>query len=142
MNRHVLILTVVAVCTAGCGGPGYKIAPVSGRVTLDGKPLADAAVQFYPEAVPGSTESPGPTSIGHTDGDGRYTLVLVQDTETNGAVVGKHKVFINLTPKMDPNDKRPRHYGQLPMRYNRRTELVREVPAEGGEQNFELTSKP
>ena len=131
----------VAVWAAGCGGPTYKVAPVSGRVTLDGKPLANATVQFYPLAEPGAGE-PGPTSIGHTDESGRYTLALSDGKSTPGALVGKHKVIITLTPKENPADTRPKHYVQLPARYNRNSELQREVPPQGAEINFELRSKP
>jgi hypothetical protein len=141
MDRRSLVLTVVAAWVAGCGGPGYRIAPVSGRVTLDGKPLAQATVQFYPVG-PQSNVSPGPPSSGVTDDDGRFTLVLSDGTAKKGAVVGKHKVIVLLTPKQDPADTRPRHYVQLPAKYNRRTELEREVPAQGAEPTFELTSKP
>src|SRR5438045_3919382 len=100
MNRRSLVLAAVAVWTAGCG-QSYKTAPVSGRVTLDGKPLANATVQFYPVAAPGT--DPGPTSLGHTDEDGRYTLSFVDSAATKGALVGKHKVFITNSPKVDPN---------------------------------------
>jgi len=138
MTRRSLIVIVAAASIAGCG-QAYKIAPVSGRITLDGKPLANATVQFYPVAPPGT--DPGPTSIGHTNEDGRYSLALI-DGGTLGAMVGKHKVFITVNPKPDPNDKRPRHYVQVPMRYNRKSELERDVPPGGAECDFELTSKP
>ena len=114
---------------------------MSGRVTLDGKPLANAAVQFYPFPAPGSNET-GPTSVGHTDENGRYTLALADGTSTAGAVVGKHKVFINVVPKVDPNDTKPHHYVQLPAKYNRKTTLEKEVPAGGLDSaDFELTTK-
>lgn len=141
MDRRALAFVVVTAGAVGCGGPGYKLAAVSGRVTLDGKALADATVQFYPFPPPGSIEA-GPTSIGHTDENGRYTLALGDGTAAKGAVVGKHKVFINLTPKEDPADARPKHYFPLPARYNRKTELEREVPAGGTDAaDFALTTK-
>ena len=42
--RFLVALTVLA--SAGCGVGSYKISTVSGRVTLDGKPLANASVTF------------------------------------------------------------------------------------------------
>ena len=140
MDRRSLTFAAVALWAVGCNS-GYKIAPVSGRVTLDGKPLANAAVQFYPFPPPGSIEA-GPTSVGHTDENGHYALALADGTATPGAVVGKHKVFINVIPKVDPNDTRPRHYVQLPAKYNRKTTLEKEVPVGGLDSaDFELTTK-
>jgi hypothetical protein len=141
MDRRALVLAVVVVWAAGCDPRSYKTAAVSGRVTLDGKPLANATIQFYPLAGPDLTE-PGPTSVGHTDESGRYTLTLSNGKSTAGAVVGKHKVIIILTPKDNPADPRPKYHVQLPARYNRNTELQRDVPAEGAEHIFDLRSKP
>lgn len=62
---------VVVVCCGGlvgCG-PGYKVAPVSGKVTVKGKPLAEAVVQFIPES--GTKGSGG---VGQSDADGHYAL--------------------------------------------------------------------
>src|SRR5688572_22396068 len=107
MVRRLSLLAAVAVLSAGCSSEPYKTAPVSGRVTLNGQPLASAAVLFQPVATEGNN-NPGPGSYGVTDADGRYTLVLV-GKETKGAVVAKHKVRIaahDETPS-DPYDDRP-----------------------------------
>ena len=82
------LLTFSLVTFLGCGGK-YKMAPVTGTITVDGNPLADATVSFTPQAV--GTESPA--STGKTDQAGKYSLSLVIDG-TNGAVVGKHQVVI------------------------------------------------
>jgi len=58
--------------------------PVTGMVTLDGKPVADAAVLFTP--VGG-----GPPASGTTDGEGRFQLTAVNQP---GAVPGEHQVTI------------------------------------------------
>src|SRR5262245_52492362 len=90
--RCRLIVLGLLLPLLGCSGEGYKVAAVSGRVTLDGKPLARAYVHFAPI---GSKDriAPGPTSQGRTDSDGRYTLTL-DSNRRPGAVVGKHKVYI------------------------------------------------
>ena len=67
----------------GCGG-GLELAPASGKVTLDGQPLADAAVNFVP--VDG-----GPVASGVTDDQGRFSLATVNKA---GAVPGQHHVTI------------------------------------------------
>ncbi|MGL4551752.1 MAG: hypothetical protein ACRC33_11235, partial [Gemmataceae bacterium] len=62
---------------AGCGRP---LASVEGTVTLDGRPLPDAEVQFLPDPTQGTT---GPPSSAYTDPDGRYATTTV---------VGTHRV--------------------------------------------------
>lgn len=132
-------LPLLLILLAGCGGGPYKTAPVSGRVTLNGKPLTNAAVTFQPIADQGKMNS-GPGSGGFTEADGRYTLKLV-GTETTGAVVGKHAVRISLVPHDNPGDDRPKRYKQLPAKYNSRSKLEYDVPAGGTDAaDFQLTS--
>src|SRR5262249_34965527 len=89
--RYRLALLALALPAVGCGG-GPKVAPVSGRVTLDGQPLAGASVNFQPLSD-GNNLNPGPGSYGKTDADGRYSLRVVVD-DRPGAFVGKHRVEI------------------------------------------------
>src|SRR5262249_16860770 len=99
-----LTLLALPLLVTGCSQGPYQGAQVSGQVTLNGKPLANAAVLFQPVAVEGNI-NPGPGSYGVTDQEGRYTMVLV-GKETKGAVVGKHKVRIanhDPTPQ-DPSE--------------------------------------
>jgi hypothetical protein len=131
---------LLAVLLAGCGGVSYRTAPVSGRVTLDSKPLPGALVQFVPEG--GTATAPLPSSVGTTDEDGRYTLVLNGGGNAPGAVVGKHKVMITLGAQGGANEAARTFHKQLPARYNRQTELVCDVPAAGrGDADFGLRSK-
>lgn len=115
---------VVTFVFAGCSKPAADIAPVQGRVTLDGKPLASAQVTFQPTG-----KAPG---IGSTDQDGHYELSYKRGV--NGAPTGVNRVYI-----------RPYAYGAekgrtLPERYNNNTELEREVKPGPNEFNFDLTS--
>src|SRR5262245_13292269 len=102
MRLRVAVLLALAAAV-GCGGKPYKVAPVSGRVTLDGKPLDKALVTFVPM---GSKENmaPGPTAAGATDADGRYTLGV--DPKTPGSVVGKCRIFITTIQPDAPADDR------------------------------------
>lgn len=86
-----LALAIGLMTASGCGGDTPTLAPVSGVVTLDGKPYPDAVVSFQPI---GSEELPNPGrgSSGFTDANGRF--VLKYDGITPGAVVGKHRVRI------------------------------------------------
>jgi hypothetical protein len=139
--QRLLLLAVPAVLAAGCGKEPYKLAPVSGRVTLNGKPLENAAVMFQPVVV-GTNNNPGPGSAGVTDAEGRYTLTVVGQ-EAKGAVVGKHKVRVTMYQKDDSADDRPKRVKQvaIPAKYNRNTGLEYDVPADGtGGADFPLNS--
>jgi hypothetical protein len=140
--RAGLVCVVLALPLAGCGGASLKTAPVSGRVMLDGRPLAQATVTFVPVAGAGDKE-PLPSSVGTTGEGGRYSLVLNSGGKTNGAVLGKHTVVIILGAQGGAAaDARPTFHKQLPQRYNRKTELKCEVPPGGRDDaDFDLKSK-
>jgi hypothetical protein len=96
-----LLWLMVVGCVVGCTKPPYDVAPVSGTVTLDGKPLEGALINTQPI---GSQEnpSPGPGSFAKSDQDGRFALELVSPAKP-GAVVGQHRVRITkLTVKYIP----------------------------------------
>ena len=84
---------VVALC-GGCRDIGYQVAPVEGKVTLNGEPLADAHVSFRPVLERYMIEA-GPGSVAYTNQQGEFTLRLV-DPDQMGAVVGRHRVAITL----------------------------------------------
>jgi hypothetical protein len=91
---------------AGCGKKSHDLAPVSGRVTVRGKPMANCNVLFQPAAAPNSGGDAGFGSYAHTDGDGRFALKTVDGKP--GAVVGKHVVRINVPdPERAKNDFSP-----------------------------------
>ena len=140
--RLRLVMGCLLVGALGCNSQPYKLAPVSGKVTLNGKPLANAYVHFAPIASK-DNDSPGPTSHGKTDADGKYTLIV--DPEHSGAVVGKSRVFISLHKGGGGGDDQPDAGGAkgvkevIPSRYNQQTTLVHEVPPGGtDEANFDL----
>jgi hypothetical protein len=80
---------VLAVGAVGCGDTRYV--PVSGVVTLDGKPYRSAIIMFQPIATK-DNPNPGRGSTGSTDENGRFTLKTFEGQA--GAVIGKHKVRI------------------------------------------------
>ncbi len=138
--RACLVAALAALLPAGCEGTSYKTAPVSGRVTLDGKPLPKATVMFIP-AEGAAGKATLPSSAGLTDEAGHYSLVLNSGSKKEGAVVGKHKVVILLGAGA-ADDTKPTFHKQLPQKYNRKTELERDVPPEGrGDVDFDLKSK-
>jgi hypothetical protein len=145
VRRDWTVAVLLALLLAGCGGGSpYKTAPVSGRVTLDNKPLAHATVMFVPDSGPGANKEPPPSSVATTEEDGHYSLVLSAGSKSNGAVVGKHKVVISMGSQVSSADTKRTFHKQLPEKYNRidKTTLGCEVPAGGRDDaNFDLKSK-
>ena len=125
----------------GCAPNAYPLAPVSGRVTLDGQPLAGAAVVFQPKFA-GDSGEVAPGSVGRTNEIGRYALMTVNDEP--GAAPGTHKVRIySYSPESAPvGDTDAREGAERgPGRYNYRRTLVFEVPEEGTDAaDFQLTT--
>lgn len=128
--RSWAALAAVAV-VSGCGTGPY---PVSGVITLDGKPLPGAYVTFLPTTKAGTEIG---SSYGRTGPDGRYTLTTVQK-DRPGVGQGEHKVTVSLprpvTGKGDADQEE-----SLPARYNTKTELIFIVPPSGTDKaDFDL----
>jgi hypothetical protein len=116
---------------------------VAGKVTLDGKPLPRATVTFVPMANR-ADDAPGKTASGMTDDQGRYQLTYTDGRP--GCVVCKCRIHITTVVVENPDDRDGAQFlkktrDRVPARYSSvKTELVREVKPEGGEENFDLTS--
>ena len=131
----VFVLLLVAL--QGCGGRAY--APVSGTVTMDGKPVAGANVNFNPIAEPGSKDA-GESGGAKTNEKGEYSLqTYTQKGIKDGAQVGKHKVFITLQKSKGEGD-RSITWETLPKKYNENSELTAEVHSGEDKKDFELKS--
>jgi hypothetical protein len=139
LPHRLLVLAVLALLSAGCGrGAPYRTAAVSGRVTLNGQPLAGVAVLFQPLPAPGSVNA-DPSSAGITDAEGRYTLRLL-GIESKGAILGKHKVRITPVEKDEAAGPPQAPAQLLPPRYNKETTLECVVPSGGNDAaDFALT---
>jgi len=79
-----LVAVVFLACSLGCGGSS-NIGEVTGVLTLEGEPLANARVTFYPAV--------GRASQGISDSSGRYELKYLR--KQKGAVVGEHRVTVS-----------------------------------------------
>ena len=99
---------------------------VSGTVTLDGVPLANAIVRFTPTG-------PGRTSEGISDADGHYRLVYLRAIP--GANIDQHTV--RITTASEENGGRE----LLPPRYHSRTELEARVVSGSNDLDFALRSQ-
>jgi len=144
MSRIWFCLTVLFL--AGCGG--VRTTPVTGVVTLDGKPLGGAAIQFVPQGS-------GRDATGQTDANGEFVMSTFEPRD--GVVAGTYKVVISQ-PLGTPDSKQyataeeamaaatkppPKPSGPVvPQQYTRvdQTPLTQEVPAKG-RLTFELKSK-
>lgn len=119
---------------------------VSGRVTLDGQPLANAVITF-------DDAQDGTFSYGQTDSSGNYKLRL--DSDMMGVKPGKKIVRISTTRKIlglnsseeggesssEGGTAKPESAKELvPDKYYKKSELTADVTASNKTFNFELTS--
>ncbi len=86
MWKLIAIAITCPLCFGGCGASSGEMetASVYGVVTLDGTPLTTGMVYFVPEGGRGAKSK--------ISEDGSYTLGTYGDKD--GAIVGRHKVFI------------------------------------------------
>ncbi len=133
---------------SGCGSGGRYV-PVSGVVTLNGKPYDKAAVSFQPI---GTQENPNPGrgSSAYTDENGRFSLI---SDKNRGAVVGKHLVRITTRssapapagePGLGSSDSAPaaKQGDPIPLEWNWQSQKEFEVPPGGTDKaNFDIVTK-
>ena len=144
LRRLALAFSVVVLATVGCGDD-LNVVPVSGRITVDGKPFAGAHINTQPVASDMENPNPGPGSFGTTDTDGRYTLELATPSEP-GAVVGKHRVTIIMEKDAHTDNPADDRYHppsvQLPPWFGDGKSIFIEVPEGGTDSaNLELSTK-
>jgi hypothetical protein len=125
-THQMIPLLVLLAALVGCGKSGPEIAPVHGRVTLDGQPLLNADVQFQPDGA----QRP---STGRTDANGHYELMYRRGQV--GALVGQHSVRISVSPE---NVRNP---PIIARRFDTQTELQREVKSGDNEFDFDVTTE-
>jgi hypothetical protein len=85
--RHRILpwaVPLLFVALIGCADSGPKIVKVTGTLKYKGQPVTNAYITFEPEF--------GRQSWAQTDGQGRFKINY--DKHQDGAVVGKHKVWV------------------------------------------------
>ena len=127
---------------AGCGDKGdyssLHLVEVTGKVTLDGSPLAGAQVAF--------SGTDGHTPMGTTNDAGEYRLLY--DSEHPGCTPGEKLVRITkglIEEGADPEgttDEGVPVVEPIPAIYNRQSKLSAEVSPSNRTFNFDLLSKP
>ena len=135
---NLLTAALVSCVVVGCSTApqiDYESAglvDVSGTVTMDGKPLANAMVFF---------ETPDERfSYGRTDESGHYEMRF--DNHAMGVMPGPKTVRISTSMAATEDEASIRQVETVPAKYNKKSELKREVkPNEAQIFDFDLTSE-
>jgi hypothetical protein len=140
LPRTLASLVLLGVATLlGCGGgPGDApdTAPVTGKITLDNAPLANATVTFQPTSGRPSTDV--------TDEQGNYDLKF--SIRKDGAALGEHVVSITTAGTIEDADGNETEVEEkLPPRYHEEAaenpDMKVTVENKANVFNFDLESK-
>jgi len=121
---RLILLGGLTLLAAGCSGhKGPKLVPVSGKVTLDGKPLPGGVVNFFPDKAKGNDSQN--TATGTIDSSGTYKLT---SNAKEGAALGHYKVTVatemppgadmkagEMPPKLPPINSKYKLIDQTPL---------------------------
>jgi hypothetical protein len=99
----LLLIPLALLC--GCGQA--NMAPVKGRVTFKGKPVAQASLIFAPVQKSDEDKEPGKPGTGFTDADGNFVLSSYKPHD--GAVIGQHRVTVTVDDTNPVRCKRQSH---------------------------------
>jgi len=97
MDSRLARMFVAGCCLlvmVGCAQESVPVAEVTGRVTLEGKPLEGVVVQFEPRDRPNQKKIL-PGAYGVTDADGRYRAFRTGNKKF-GAAVGVSQVKVTV----------------------------------------------
>lgn len=128
-----LVLSGSIAALAGCGGgDGLPRQAISGAVTLDGQPLSQGTISFYPD----DPAMADPTTGGAPISEGTYRI-----TSDKGLVPGKYKVSISspsgeMTNNAAPGSGANLPKERIPSQYNANSNLTAEVQS-GGSNTFD-----
>ena len=122
-----LILLAVGLSTLGCDGRPSRV-PVSGQVTIDGKPLEFGTIAFYPSAG----GRPGGATLAE---DGSYSITMYETND--GLPPGEYSVTVAAANWIS-DDACKWH---SPKRYQdpKQSGLTAEIKSEDAALNFDLT---
>jgi hypothetical protein len=95
MSTRIAFACLIALLPLLIGCSGESVGPVTGTVTHRGKPVPEIGVIFVPEK--------GQPSRGLSDENGHY--ILRYQADKDGALVGKHKVWVQLRPTSPKDEK-------------------------------------
>jgi hypothetical protein len=130
-----MIRTSIAALTClfvlgGCSENAEQMYPVTGTVTLDGKPLPDGNIQFVPLDGKHGAE-PGIIK------DGRYELAAIEGQKR--VEISASKIILGSSLRGAGGEPVPEEY--LPERYNASSELTADVKPQENVIDFPLVNK-
>ena len=82
-----LLIASIAVVASGCKNSDEPLVPFSGRVLVDGKPAAGAAIAFHP-----ADASNGTHPVAQVDVNGDFQLTTIRSGD--GALPGEYRVTL------------------------------------------------
>lgn len=133
------IFTLIAwfiLLPVGCGPAGPTRAEVSGVVSLNGTPVSEGSINFFP------TDGNSGPEAGGAIRDGRYHIPRAQ-----GPVIGKNRVELRSfqksgrriqDPTAPPGTLTEEITNVFPAEFNQESTLVREVQKGKNEMPFEI----
>lgn len=146
LSLVLITVSMVLGCSSG-NQPNYGalgLVDISGKITLDGKPVPGAAVCFYePDGIR--------FSYGMTDRDGYYEMMF--NSKKSGVTPGKKLVKISTVDiplgakqlldgsnfeEVDADAQKPSKGELIPDRYNKKSTLQIDVQGASSRQNFDL----
>ncbi len=134
----LLLPLILLVTLCGCGDGRPQLAPVTGQVLLDGKPLTFGGVMFQPDK--------GQPATGVIGADGKFQLSTFDPGD--GAAVGRNRVRVTCYEGQKAAAENPdaeMALGRLliPTKYTSidTSGIVVEVDSSGKEVTIELSSR-
>lgn len=123
----VPIMFALALLLVGCGAPSDQppVGRVTGKVSVDGEPLAGVIISFMPDL--------GRAATAVTDGDGEYDLIYLDGVK--GCKIGPNTIVFAV-----PTGGSPSH--AIPKKYLAKSDLKVDVKAGSNEFDFDLKSEP
>ncbi len=125
---RLFFVPAVLVAVSGCRPGGPELGTVMGTVTMDGRPLADAIVQFQP--------ANGRPAIAITNAEGVYRLAYTE--ARGGALLGVHAVRITTHNAQAEGSE---FAERIPAEYNLHSTLTAEVKPGKNVFDFQLHSR-
>jgi hypothetical protein len=128
--RYAITICLFSVVLGCSQEGGFKLAKVSGVVTLDGQPVEGAGLEFIADA--------GGVAYGRTDSSGHYYMSF--GNSRTGAIVGKNLVRITAGDRVTIGDKKYESTEVFPKKYNAESEQYVDVTAGSNAIDFKYES--
>ncbi|QDT63880.1 transthyretin-like family protein [Calycomorphotria hydatis] len=125
-----MFLISSALMFAACGPSNQpELGTVRGQITLNGEPLTDAIIKFYPQS--------GRPSSGKSDENGEYKLTYT--SQRSGALIGDHRVEISKpSGDWDGENELTPEANLIDQKYNSNSTLSATVTSGSNQIDFEL----